>query len=154
METLILVYFALVVMCWTFNPFIKKVIMKKGKMNTDEYFVLNHLVTTVILIFYFVFLFKKRKCKTECLKSLDRMDYLYILLGALTSILGARLLLSIIQYNDVSFMVAHIQPLVISLTFVIGYLFFSENITVNKVIGVSLVILGIIFLNKKSIKTK
>ena len=80
METLVIVYFALVVMCWTFNPFIKKVIMKKGKMNTDEYFVLNHLVTTVILIVYFVFLFKKRKCKTECLKSLDRMDYLYILL--------------------------------------------------------------------------
>ena len=31
METLVIVYFALVVMCWTFNPFIKKVIMKKGK---------------------------------------------------------------------------------------------------------------------------
>ena len=154
METLVIVYFALVIMCWTFNPFIKKVIMKKGKMNTDEYFVLNHFVVTIILIFYFVFLFKNRKCKTECLKSLDRMDYLYILLGALTSILGARLLLSIIQYNDVSFMVAHIQPLVISLTFVIGYLFFSENITVNKVIGVSLVILGIIFLNRKSITKK
>jgi uncharacterized membrane protein len=79
---------------------------------------------------------------------------MYILLGALTSILGARLLLSIIQYNDVSFMVAHIQPLVISLTFVIGYLFFSENITLNKVIGVSLVILGILFLNKKNITNK
>ena len=51
-------------------------------------------------------------------------------------------------------MVAHIQPLVISLTFVIGYLFFSENITVNKVIGVSLVILGIIFLNKKKYRNR
>ena len=154
METLVIVYFALVVLCWTFNPFIKKIIIKKGKMNTDEYFVLNHFVVTIILIFYFVFLFKNRKCKTECLKSLDIYDISYILFGALTSILGARLLLSIIQYNEVSFMVAHIQPLVISLTFFTGYLFFSENITLNKVIGVSLVILGIIFLNRKSIKSK
>ena len=154
MQSLVLVYFALVVLCWTFNPFIKKVIMKKGKMNTDEYFVLNHLVVTVILVFYFAFLFKNRTCNTECLKSLDRYDYFYILLGALTSILGARLLLTIIQQNDVSFMVAHIQPIVISLTFVIGYLFFSEKLTLNKIIGVSLVILGIIFLNKKKVSNK
>lgn len=151
MQSLVIVYFALVVLCWTFNPFIKKVIMKKGKMNTDEYFVVNHFVVTLILIFYFAFLFKQRKCKTECLKSLDRYDVAYILLGAITSILGARILLSIIQHNDVSYMVAHIQPIVISLTFVIGYLFFSENITLYKIIGVSLVILGIIFLNKKNI---
>ena len=154
METLVIVYFALVVLCWTFNPFIKKIIMKKGKMNTDEYFVLNHLIVTIILIFYFVFLFKNRKCNTDCLKSLNKYDYMYILLGAITSILGARLLLSIIQHNDVSFMVAHIQPLVISLTFIIGYLFFSEKITTYKIIGVSLVILGIIFLNKKTITNK
>ena len=151
MQSLVIVYFALVVLCWTFNPFIKKVIMKKGKMNTDEYFVVNHFVVTLILIFYFAFLFKQRKCKTECLKSLDRYDVAYILLGAITSILGARILLSIIQHNDVSYMVAHIQPIVISLTFVIGYLFFSENITLYKIIGVCLVILGIIFLNKKNI---
>jgi uncharacterized membrane protein len=154
MNSLVIVYFALVVLCWTFNPFIKKVILKKGKMNTDEYFVLNHFIVTFILVFYFAFLFKSRKCKTECLKTLDRYDIMYILLGALTSILGARLLLSIIEHNDVSFMVAHIQPIVISLTFVIGYLFFSENITLYKVIGVSLVILGILFLNKKNITNK
>ena len=154
MELIVLTYFILVILCWTFNPFIKKIVMKKGKINTDEYFVINHLVITAILIVYFVYLFNTRKCNTNCLKSLDRYDAVYILLGAITSILGARLLLSIINYTDVSYMVAHVQPIVISLTFIIGYLFFSEQVTIYKLIGVSLVILGILFLNKKSLTTK
>ena len=146
-----IILFTLVIMCWTFNPFIKKVVMKKGKLNTDEYFIINHLVVTIILVGYFIYLFKQRKCKTECIKYLDRSDIFYILLGALTSILGARLLLTLIQQNDVSFMVANIQPIIIALSFIIGYMFFSENINSYKIIGVGLVILGIIFLNKKNI---
>tara|TARA_B100001093_G_C26140278_1_gene723022 strand:- start:86 stop:547 length:462 start_codon:yes stop_codon:yes gene_type:complete len=153
MNYLVFVYFALIVLCWTFNPFIKKVILKKGKMNTDEYFILNHFVITALLIVYFVYLFNNRQCKSECINSLDRYDVFYILLGAITSILGARLLLTIIEYNEVSFMVAHIQPLVISLTFIIGYMFFSENFTIYKLIGISLVVLGIMFLNKKNISS-
>ena len=154
MHLTVLSYFVLVILCWTLNPFIKKIVLKKGKMNTDEYFVINHLVVTAILIVYFVFLFNSRKCDTNCIKNLDRYDMMYILLGAITSILGARLLLSIINYSDVSYMVAHIQPIVIALTFIIGYLFFSEQITIYKLIGVSLVILGILFLNKKSLTNK
>ena len=154
MQSSVLTYFILVILCWTFNPFIKKIVLKKGKMNTDEYFVINHLVVTAILIVYFIFLFNNRKCDTNCIKSLDRYDILYILLGAITSILGARLLLSIINHSDVSYMVAHIQPIVIALTFIIGYLFFSESVTIYKLIGVSLVVLGILFLNKKSLTTK
>lgn len=154
MQSSVLTYFILVILCWTFNPFIKKMVLKKGKINTDEYFVINHLVITAILIVYFAFLFNNRKCDTNCIKSLDRYDALYILLGSITSILGARLLLSIINQSDVSYMVAHIQPIVIALTFIIGYLFFSESITIYKLIGVSLVILGILFLNKKSLTTK
>lgn len=154
MQSIVLTYFILVILCWTFNPFIKKIVMKKGHVNTDEYFVLNHLVITVILIIYFIYLFNTRKCSTKCIKSLDRYDVVYILLGALTSILGARLLLSIINYTDVSYMVAHVQPIVIALTFIIGYIFFSEQVTIYKLIGVSLVILGILFLNKKSLTTK
>ena len=57
----VFIYFFLVVLCWTFNPFIKKVIMKKGKLNTDEYFVINHFVVTSILVLYFVYLINMLK---------------------------------------------------------------------------------------------
>ena len=59
------------------------------------------------------------------------------------------LLISIIKSEDVSFLIAHVQPMVIGLTFLIGYMFFSENVTINKVLGVTLIILGLIFMNNK-----
>ena len=78
-------------------------------------------------------------------------DIIYILLGAITSILGARLLISLIKFQEVSFLVAHIQPLVIALSFIIGYMFFSESMSLYKIIGGSLIILGLILINKKNI---
>ena len=152
MNSEVFIYFILIVICWTFNPFIKKSVLKNNKINTDEYFVLNHFIVTLLFIGYFIYLYKNSRCSPKCLKLLNRYDYMYIFLGSLTSVLAARLLLSIIKKNDVSYMVAHIQPLVILCTFIIGYLFFTESLTINKIIGGCLVILGIIFLNKKNVK--
>lgn len=149
MNNIFYLYLLIIVLCWTLNPFIKKIILKSQKLNTDEYFVLNHLFVTIILGFYFFYLFKKKKCSPNCLKQLSLYDYLFIFLGAISSILAARLMISIIKSEDVSFLIAHVQPMVIGLTFLIGYMFFSENITIHKVLGVSLIILGLILMNKK-----
>ena len=146
----VLFYFLLIVVCWTMNPFIKKVLLNDNKMSTDEYFVINHFVVTVLLVGYFIYLYTNKKCSTNCIARLNINDLIYILLGALTSILGARLLLSIIKQNDVSFLVAHIHPLVILMTFLIGYFFFTESVTIHKIIGGILVIAGIILLNKNA----
>lgn len=147
----VIFYFILVVLCWTLNPFIKKSVLKNDKITTDEYFIINHFVITLLFIGYFIYLYKKKKCSPYCIARIDRYDALYILFGALTSILGARLLLAIIKQNDVSYMVAHIQPLVILMTFIIGYFFFTESINIYRIIGGGLVIVGIILLNKKQI---
>ena len=69
-------------------------------------------------------------------------------MGAVTSILGCINDKNVIKQQDISFLIAHIQPL-IALTFIIGYMFFSEHITPYKILGVSLIILGLIFINKK-----
>ena len=147
----IIFYFIIVVLCWTLNPFIKKSVLKNDRITTDEYFIINHFVITVLFIGYFIYLYKNKKCYPNCIARIDRYDGLYILLGAVTSILSARLLLAIIKKNDISFMVAHIQPLVILMTFIIGYFFFTESINIYRIIGGGMVIIGIILLNKKSI---
>jgi uncharacterized membrane protein len=149
MESVSYIYLLVIVLCWTLNPFLKKVVLKSKKLNTDEYFILNHLFVTLILGFYFFYLFKNKKCSPNCFRNLDKFDYLYIILGAITSILGARLMISIIKSEDISYLVANIQPMIIGLSFVIGYMFFSENVTISRVIGVTLIILGLIFMNKK-----
>ena len=149
MKSILLIYFVIIVLCWTMNPFIKKIILKKNKMTTDEYFVINHFVITALLIGYFIYLFKRKRCDTKCLYKLNKLDYLYILLAALTSILAARLLLTLIKEKNVSYIVAHLQPIVILTTFLIGYFFFTEKMTKYKILGGIFVILGIILLNKK-----
>ena len=149
MDNILYIYIGIIVLCWTLNPFIKKIVLKSKKLNTDEYFIINHIFVSIILGLYFYSLFKKKKCSLLCLSKLDKYDYLYIFMGALTSILGARLLISIIKKEEITYLIAHIQPMIIALSFLIGYMFFSEHITPIKIIGISLIILGLILLNRK-----
>ena len=150
MDNILYLYLGIIVICWTLNPFIKKKVLKNNKLNSDEYFIINHIIVSLILIIYFYSLFKKKKCSLLCLSKLDKYDYLYILMGSLTSILAARLLLSLIKNKEITFLIANIQPMIIFLTFIIGYIFFSEHITLYKIIGISLIIIGLLLLNIKT----
>jgi uncharacterized membrane protein len=142
-------YLLLIILCWTLNPFIKKKVLKNNKINSDEYFAINHTFVTIIILVYLYFLFTNKKCDYNCFKKLNIYDYLYIFVGSITSILGARLLLTLIQFKEVSYLVSSIQPLVISLTLIVGYLFFNENISLLKLLGITLIISGLICINKK-----
>ena len=51
--------------------------------------------------------------------------------------------------GDVSYLISNIQPAVIALTFLVGYMFFKEEITINKIIGVVLILFGIFMMNYK-----
>ena len=142
-------YLLLIILRWTLNPFIKKKVLKNNKINSDEYFAINHTFVTIIILVYLYFLFTNKKCDYNCFKKLNIYDYLYIFVGSITSILGARLLLTLIQFKEVSYLVSSIQPLVISLTLIVGYLFFNENISLLKLLGITLIISGLICINKK-----
>lgn len=141
----IFLYILIIVLCWTFNPFLKKTVMKK--MTASEYFVVNHFVITVFVLFYFFYLFNNGKCDINCLMNLEKKEVMYLILGAVTTILATVMLLYLINLKDVSYVIAHIQPVVIALTVVVGYMFFSENITKTKIFGISLVILGLVLMN-------
>lgn len=144
----VFLYILIIVLCWSFNPFLKKVVMKK--MSAGEYFVINHFVITIFVLFYFFYLFNNGKCDLNCVMNLNSKEVGYLVLGAITTILATIVLLYLINIKDVSYIIAHIQPVVIALSVVIGYMFFSEEITKIKVAGVSLVILGLVLMNYKS----
>jgi uncharacterized membrane protein len=138
-------YILIIVLCWTFNPFLKKTVMKK--MTASEFFVINHFVITIFVLFYFFYLFNNGKCDINCIMNLDRKEILYLVLAAITTIIATVILLYLINLKDVSYVIAHVQPVVIALTVVVGYMFFSENITRLKIFGISLVILGLVLMN-------
>lgn len=146
MNYLVYFYILIIVLCWTFNPFIKKVLL--NKIGKPEYLILNHLFITLFILIYFLYMFSKNKCDLSCIKSLSKKELSLLSVGAVTSILGTLMLLHLVSTADVSYAIAHVQPIVISLTLVIGYLVFNERLTSAKVFGISLIVIGLIILNK------
>lgn len=149
MEFKLIVYLMIIICCFSLNPFLKKKILNKQVLNEDEYFMVNHFIITSLLLIYFIVLIKRKQCSIECWGKLDRYDVIYILLGSFTSIIGARLLISLIKKKDITYLIAHLQPIVIAITFIIGYIFFKEKITLNKIMGILFILAGLIFINRK-----
>ena len=148
MDFKLIVYLMIIIICFSLNPFLKKKILNKQVLNTDEYFMINHFIITGLLLVYFIILIKQKKCSMNCWAKLDRYDIIYILLGSFTSIIGARLLISLIKKKDITYLIVHLQPVVIALTFIVGYIFFKEKITLNKIMGILFILTGLIFINR------
>ena len=146
MHTVVYFYIFIIVLCWTLNPFIKKVLLTN--VGKSEYLVINHVFITLFVLIYFLFMFSRNKCDINCIRNLSKREIGLLTLGAISSLLGTLMLIHLISYSDVSYAIAHIQPIVISLTLIIGYLVFNEALDTYKVIGISLVVLGLIILNK------
>ena len=148
MEFKLVLYLMIIILCFSLNPFFKKKILNKKVLNVDEYFMVNHFIVTGLLLVYFVILIKNKQCSIECWSRLDRYDIMYILLGSFTSIIGARLLISLIKKKDITYLMVHLQPIVIAITFIEGYVFFKEKITLNKIMGILFILTGLIFINR------
>ncbi len=146
MNAVVYFYIFIIVLCWTLNPFIKKVML--SKVGKPEYLVINHVFITLFVLIYFLYMFSRNKCDIKCIRNLSKREIGLLTLGAITSLLGTLMLIHLISYSDVSYAIAHIQPIVISLTLIIGYLVFNESLDAYKVSGIALVVLGLIILNK------
>lgn len=147
MYSLIYFYIAIIVLCWTLNPFIKKAVMKK--IDANEYLLINHSIITILLLFYFVYLLKKKKCDVNCIKSLSKNDLALVFLGGVTTVLSTLMLLYLVQSSEVSYVMSHVQPIVILLSFILGYFIFKESLTIQKGIGGILIIAGLLAFNYK-----
>lgn len=148
MDFKLVVYLMIIIFCFSLNPFFKKKILSKKVLNVDEYFMVNHFIITAILLIYFVIQIRRKECSIECWSRLDKYDVIYILLGSFTSIIGARLLISLIKKKDITYLMVHLQPIVIAITFIVGYIFFKEKITLNKIMGILFILTGLIFINR------
>ena len=57
MYSLTYFYIFVIVLCWTLNPFIKKILM--NKMDANEYLIINHSIVTCYCILPYLFINKK-----------------------------------------------------------------------------------------------
>lgn len=142
-------YIFVIVLCWTLNPFIKKLVMKK--MDANEYLIMNHSVVTIILVFYGIYLLKKKKCDFNCIQKLSGGDMGLLVIGGITTILSTLMLVYLVSSTEVSYVMGNVQPIVISLSIILGYLFFKEKLGLTKLLGLTFIIVGLVLINKAKI---
>ena len=118
------------------------------KITANEYMIINHAIITLLIIGYAIYLFNNNKCDIKCLKKLTKTDYSMIFLGAITTILATLMLLYLIAETEVSYAIAHIQPIVIAFPVIVGYLVFNEKMSMTKITGIALILFGLLLLNK------
>lgn len=135
------------VLCWTLNPFFKKTVTKKMKSN--EYLIVNHIIISVFILLYFLYLNKYNKCDLNCIKKLSGYDLFLLSLGAITSIGGTIAIIEAVNLEDVSYIIANVQPMVIVMTALLGYLFLQEKINFERSIGMVFIVIGLVILNNK-----
>ena len=138
----------LLVIFWTVNPFMKK--NASQKLSSGEYLIFNHVLCTIRVIIYFIYLMKYNQCDITCLQKLTSKDIIYSLLAAITTIGSSLVLINLVQNNNVSYIIPQIQPLVILSTVITGYLFFEEIVETQKILGIGLIIGGLYVINQSN----
>ena len=141
------VYLIFLIICWTINPFLKKILLKK--LNPYEYLMIHNTVIAcviLLLVLYFTFI-NTTKINYSSYKLLTIGDMGILLFGSLSTILASLMFLYIIKLRDISYILPHIQSIIIALTMLVGYTLFSEKMTPKMIMGVGLIIGGITIIN-------
>ena len=127
---LLWLYIALIVICWALTPFLKKRLLQK--MGTYNLLVVNHLTITLLIIIYFIYLFKRKKCTLSSLKKLDKYDILILVFMAAATVISTILLLESLTTSNISQLMPTITTLVIVLTLIISC-YYGEKIDIYKI---------------------
>ena len=138
-------------MGWTLNPFFKKKAI--GDLNSYQYLFINTIFVSVLIILLFLYrIFKGNDSISFITNQINKHQFLWMAFGSIITFSTSLLLIILIKQHDVSYIIPHIQPLVIVLTILFGFFFFKEEIDRNQIMGIILIIMGLIVINYKQIK--
>lgn len=133
----------LIVICWTLQPFFKKVPLKK--ISSSEFYILNHLIYSIPIFLYVIYMLYGNKFKF--MNKLDKKDYIYLILVVFVGLIGGLVFAELLKNNNASYVIPHVQPLIIVSTLITGYYVFNETINYKHIIGTILVIGGLVMIN-------
>ena len=138
---------AILVLCWTLNPFLKK--RSVGDLSSSEYIVFNHCFVSIFILLYFLYLLFNNKCNIiSKIKNKQFKELSYGFLAAVVTFVSSIVLINLLKRENASYLIPHIQPVVIILTLLFGYFLFNENLNSKQIIGRLLVVSGLFVINK------
>ena len=79
-----------------------------------------------------------------------KKNYSWLILDALLTIFNVTLWYYLLQNTEAHKLISTVNPLTITLSVVLSYVFYDKIITRNEMVGILFVLLGIVFINKKN----
>ena len=145
-------YIIILILAWTSNPFIKKIITRK--IDIDEY---NLLLTFFLFIFFLIYYFYYKiayntKIDFVDLKKLNIKDFFYIILTVLNTLLIFIIVCKLANMTEITNFMPQVYCIIIALSCLIGYLYFNEEMSIYKSLGIIFIILVILLINYKNKK--
>jgi uncharacterized membrane protein len=144
----IIILFSILIICWTIQPFFKKIPLKK--ITSAEYYILNHVIYSIPIFIYIIYMLynnNNNNANFNFLYKLDKSDYIYCISTVVVGIIGGYTFMLLLKNNNATYVIPHIQPIIITLTVLVGYFIFNEELNYKHLIGMGLIILGLIILN-------
>jgi len=141
--TYILIF--ILVMSFVLNPFIKKKAAKN--IGSNEYLIFNHILISILIISYTLYLVYYNKCNFDCIKDLTQTEMLWCIAAAVTGIIGSLVLIMLVQKDEITFIMPNVQPIVILIGAILGYFVFKESMGLFKIIGILFIVCGAFCIN-------
>ena len=117
------------------------------KLSGNQYFCVKNWLIFTIIALYLVFI--NRRMITE-IKGINLKEQTpYLLFDVILTIANIILWYYLLQNTEAHTLISTINPLTIALIVVLSYVFYDQKITRNEMIGILLVLVGIVFINKK-----
>ena len=85
--------------------------------------------------------------KFDFLDNLDRKDYIFLVLVVVVGLIGGLVFAELLKNNNASYVIPHVQPLIIVSTLFVGYYLFNESINWKHILGTFLVVSGLVVIN-------
>lgn len=139
------------ILIFSLNPFMKKTASKN--LNSNEYLIINHILLTIVVILYAFYLFYHNKCDRNFYKKMSRKEIIWAILAAVTSIIGALAFITLIQKEEISFILPNIHPIVLILAVIVGYFIFNETMNSGKLLGIIFIVVGAVLINYNKVRT-
>jgi len=145
----------LLILGWTIIPFLKKIPLER--ITPISFLLFNHVTVGVLLCFYLIYLFyhgKFTKTVVSQYNSLSTREILFIVIISIIGLITGIAWISLIKNNYVSYVIPHIQPIILMLTLILSYFFFKEPINRYHLAGSFLVVSGLVLINLGKMKLK
>ena len=143
----------LLILGWTIIPFLKKIPLEK--ITPISFLLFNHVTVGVLLCFYLIYLLyhgKFTKTVVDQYNNLSTREILFIVIVSIIGLITGIAWISLIKNNYVSYVIPHIQPIILMLTLILSYFFFKEPINRYHIGGSFLVVSGLVLINLGKMK--